>query len=897
MTVSASIHPIPVPKRSPSGPGADGGRGDQLLLHCRAKVLDQLGDTLKAMLDQADDALFELANKSVNTTEQAQYFDAMRELRLKRKSITEDFAACFTRSFDEKCRTQRNAPLDFRSLEEGGMEFALVADDDMEEQIAVSNMHSKVASNCQEELFALDKRMAALLGKPTLEADDNPLGPKTICGAFREACSCVDSGVTIRLIILKLFDKYVLSTMSDLYQGINCFLADNDVLPQIRTQVTRRGSRRPAAPGAAPPPETVEEAEQDMLATLQRLVDLRAAQGQGRSGTLSGSATAAGPVMVKVITGLTTLQHGEIGAVAGTVDAQALSCGRVNILRDLKSGAVIGTLGDDDKVIIDIVAMLFDYILDDDNIPDSMKALIGRLQIPLLKVALLDRSFFSRKSHPARRLLDTLADGAIGWNESADEGDGLFDKAEEIVHRILNEFEDDIGLFASLAEELQSFLDCERRQAQQRVDRSAEVLKRKERLQEAKQVVRAEVEFRTATMKDDFLRPFLLEHWQNLLVILHLKHGPASKSWASGLSTMDDLIWSVEPKQCAEERQRLVTLLPQLVRRLRNGMKLIALSDESTQAFLDVLAQRHASAVRSEAALAELHPPARPAAECPEQGPPQADEGAVGAEPLAEEPRVAAPAAPLTTAESPEDVFAQALAQSHESYYERPAVTPELEGEPIDAGLEPDGTPGRDPMQRPSAIDGAVTAEAVRVPEALQPEVTVADGAIEEDITLEAQCGPEGPAPGGEPQDLEATIPEPIPTTFARAGWLQFSAIDADMEIEEITLGEAAPEIDESQEFIDDEHLQHARDLATGSWVEFSEGGGLAKRARLSWVSSATGVYLFTDRKGIKVAERTLFGLAAEFRRGTARVIESVPLIDRAVSNLLNGFAKTATAP
>ena len=39
----------------------------------------------------------------------------------------------------------------------------------------------------------------------------------------------------------------------------------------------------------------------------------------------------------------------------------------------------------------------------------EVEALLGRLQIPTLKVALLDKSFFSSKSHPARRLLDDVA--------------------------------------------------------------------------------------------------------------------------------------------------------------------------------------------------------------------------------------------------------------------------------------------------------------------------------------------------------------------------------------------------------------------------------------------------------------------------------------------------------
>jgi hypothetical protein len=73
-----------------------------------------------------------------------------------------------------------------------------------------------------------------------------------------------------------------------------------------------------------------------------------------------------------------------------------------------------------DEDVINLIALLFEFIRNDRSVPDAFKALIARLQIPLLKVAVLDKSLFSRASHPARRLLNEIAAAVMGWSPQHD---------------------------------------------------------------------------------------------------------------------------------------------------------------------------------------------------------------------------------------------------------------------------------------------------------------------------------------------------------------------------------------------------------------------------------------------------------------------------------------------
>ena len=91
-----------------------------------------------------------------------------------------------------------------------------------------------------------------------------------------------------------------------------------------------------------------------------------------------------------------------------------------------------------------------------------------------------------------------------------------------------------------------------------------------------------------------------------------------------------------------------------------------------------------------------------------------------------------------------------------------------------------------------------------------------------------------------------------------------------------------------------DEFVQRVDDLKQSTWLELEQESGEVVRACLTWTNSATDVFLFTDRNGHKLTDRTRNGLIAEFRRGTARISEDLPLFDRAVNRLLDGLSKRA---
>src|SRR5690606_12041349 len=139
-----------------------------------------------------------------------------------------------------------------------------------------------------------------------------------------------------------------------------------------------------------------------------------------------------------------------------------------------------------DADIIDLVGMLFEFVLQDEQLPNAVKALLSRLHTPFLKVAIIDRQLFTEKRHPGRRLLDAMAEAGTRWVAEEDLTRGIFPCMRAMVERILRDFTDDLGLFDELLDEFNSHLREVEQKAQAIERRSVEAADGQARLHNAR---------------------------------------------------------------------------------------------------------------------------------------------------------------------------------------------------------------------------------------------------------------------------------------------------------------------------------------------------------------------------------------------------------------------------
>jgi hypothetical protein len=249
---------------------------------------------------------------------------------------------------------------------------------------------------------------------------------------------------------------------------------------------------------------------------------------------------------------------------------------------------------------IDIVAMLFDFVFDDKSIPDTIKALIARLQIPVLKVAIIDKTFFSKKGHPVRRLLDGLAAASIAFAGEASRDDPLYKQIEVIVERIHDEFATDVSLFEEMLLQFDGFLKAREVANAEVIEQSARAMHEREKREMARLIVQAEIQRHSS--KQDLPAPvvsMLKGPWSRMLERVYLRDGGRSARFNEANDTAEQLVWSVQPKNDAGQRRDLVAALPLLLKRLQEGLDIAAIEKDERDQFFTMLVDCHAAAVKA----------------------------------------------------------------------------------------------------------------------------------------------------------------------------------------------------------------------------------------------------------------------------------------------------------
>jgi hypothetical protein len=231
-----------------------------------------------------------------------------------------------------------------------------------------------------------------------------------------------------------------------------------------------------------------------------------------------------------------------------------------------------------EKATIEIVALMFQAILQEDRIPPAIRVWFSRLQMPVLRVALSEPDFFGTANHPARQLIDRMGSCVMGFDASGIQGGPLEKEIKRVVQVIEQYPETGKRVYELVYAEFQKFLKTflAGSGVTQKVASVAQQVEQKETL-----TIQYTIEMRNMLKNmpvREEIRSYLFKVWAEVLAVAAVRKGPQHAETLEFKQTSSDLVWAASAKPDRADRARVIQNLPKLLQRLRSGMTLLGMA-------------------------------------------------------------------------------------------------------------------------------------------------------------------------------------------------------------------------------------------------------------------------------------------------------------------------------
>lgn len=504
-------------------------------------------------------------------------------------------------------------------------ELSLMDDDQVNNLVVADRIGLAISHHCEWELREVESYVASIQ-----VGERNPLRPELIGQALLDAVQSITDDPLSRQTLTDELTRSLAQEMRGCYGDIAELLRSRGLRPQdLRVrQSTDGGSSRHAALGGATQPGDFDSSHGAMSTrsggygvSSHGALGGGPGRGGGRGsgyGSLGGRGGGFGRVDPQMMDLLRRLAHAPAGYDAGpdappssrmgldTVSGgESSAWGQLplppNLIhqhRDELRQAATGRL---DHMVIDVVAGLFDQILSDPKVPPQMARLLARLQLPVLRVALGDETFFSSRRHPVRQFVNRMASLACAFDDFAeDPGRAFLSHVRDLVQDVANGDFDRMDVYTAKLDALEAFIAEQTRNTLKASGDAAAVVERREtdlRLQQ-RYALQLQQQLAKVPMQE-FLRNFLAQVWSQAIVMASREGAPER---ALRLRTLGrSLVMSVQPKGGTAARADFLRELPNLMRTLNEGLDLIRWPDGPRKDFFGALLPAHAESLKGQA--------------------------------------------------------------------------------------------------------------------------------------------------------------------------------------------------------------------------------------------------------------------------------------------------------
>lgn len=464
----------------------------------------------------------------------------------------------------------------FKAGSDQAVGLALVDIEDIDDVVNSELVSEAVVRAANDGITITCLRLCALFGMPAAKKIEAPLSEKQLSEYLKAALAGVELPTKIRFMLFRNFETALLSALPELLDESNEPMVQHGILPHLQSLRASR-STAPAVERvvhterASVPPQNAATAqhyrhfddapeigdgatEQALFRELcSHLHSWRPQHGYYHDPAAAG-APVNGASRRKLQKNETIALLSSMQRILPEAVALALTNNELSLSAMLKSAMLGNTrkiglapdvveINQDDEDAVDLVGMLFDVLMTERDFQEEAKGLMSRLIVPYAKAAVLDRRLFLTKAHPARKLLNALAEAVEGnQGDGAQERD-LLNRAEVTVDRLVAGFNEDIAIFETLEVEMRSYLEQHRRRIELAEKRAKEAQRGQERLENARMLAARELQQRSMSSGiPASVSEFFSRYWTHHLSMIALREGEDSQSWALALQLADDIL-------------------------------------------------------------------------------------------------------------------------------------------------------------------------------------------------------------------------------------------------------------------------------------------------------------------------------------------------------------------
>ena len=544
----------------------------QTLIECHSRLRRFCQSQLSTLINAASEYLVQQAQQADDNETQQRYFEVQQVIDTQHKKLSAQFERTLSTLFAVLITPSAHGKTNNTDPHDSAL--SLLGKDEMELKVALTSMSHRAEADYAEALFALGQRLALLNNGIKLTSENNPFAPQVLCNNFMACIDDLSLDLQSRLILLKLFDRYFIKHLTNIYAEVNLFLVNHNVLPNLRYH--HRSDRSIAPKRRKSDNAFIKESEDRQSELFDVMRSLLSAQPMQQNNQLPSIS------VERLIAELSALQSQQLMRFTGT-----------SIIAEPAPALANTNTNTSQQQAIECVGILFEHILNDDSLHDSVKSLLSHLHTPLLKLALLDDTFLSNPKHDARQLVNQLINAGEYWlTDDISTQNNIYQQMQRVIKKIITDFDNDNSneIFSHVSAELNTYIEKIARQASITEKRSIQAVKGKEALASGRQKVTALINEKICN--EPLPKPILQlinKPWNAFLAYTLLRYGDDSTQWQEAINFIDELLWYIEPKINKEEILQAKNLRSALNEKLKYGLSSVGLDANEIQQHLNSL--------------------------------------------------------------------------------------------------------------------------------------------------------------------------------------------------------------------------------------------------------------------------------------------------------------------